>query len=538
MAANTSASSRTGYLTVAGKTFTVTQAGTACSYSISLTSASYAAGGGSGSVTVTGTAGCVWSATSGAAWITITAGNAGTGNGAVSYSVAANTSASSRSGTMTIAGQNFTINQAGSAVSAGQLQWVRTSLAPYMARVNGVATDRLGNVIAVGSLYNYVDFGSGLVTSAGGYDGFIAKYTSGGALLWVKRLGGSGYDNAYGVAVDSQNNIIVAGVFQGSVDFGGSTISAAGGSLDQDGFAAKYSPGSAGVPGTLIWAKNFGGIANDFATGVGVDGGDNVVVISKTGGTVYFGNGITLNGHGGWDVALVKFAAATGATAWAQLYGGSYNDNANGVAVDRNGDVLVTGSFGGSGNLGGVPLAGSAASGIFVAKYSGLNGAYAWSRVLAGSAGYGIAVDMSTGNVFVTGQGGAGFFVNGYDASGNALWAKTYGNSGDVGYAIAADGGGNVALTGICGSVDWQGNYMYSNGSGYFVASLTTSGVFRWKLQSNDYACYGYGISFDSLNHVVTGGTFQFTADFGGISATSGSGVYNAFVAQYLQMSQ
>jgi hypothetical protein len=119
VAANTGAA-RTGTLTVGNRTFTVSQAAftaAACSYSISPTSQNAAAAGGSGSVAVTTTSGCVWTAVSTASFITVTAGASGTGNGTVSYTVAAN-NGSARSGTVTIAGQTYTVNQAAAASCA------------------------------------------------------------------------------------------------------------------------------------------------------------------------------------------------------------------------------------------------------------------------------------------------------------------------------------------------------------------------------------------------------------------------------------
>jgi len=112
--ASTSTSSRTGTLTIAGLTFTVTQTGAApaCTYSISPATASPGAAATTGSVAVTATSGCSWTAASSAGWISITSGASGTGNGTVGYSVAANTGASSRTGTLTIAGQTFTVTQA------------------------------------------------------------------------------------------------------------------------------------------------------------------------------------------------------------------------------------------------------------------------------------------------------------------------------------------------------------------------------------------------------------------------------------------
>jgi Zn-dependent metalloprotease len=87
--------------------------GGTCSFSINPTSASFAAAGGSASVSVTTQAGCNWTAVSNDSFITITSGASGSGSGTVNYSVAANTASTSRNGSMTIAGLNFGVSQAG-----------------------------------------------------------------------------------------------------------------------------------------------------------------------------------------------------------------------------------------------------------------------------------------------------------------------------------------------------------------------------------------------------------------------------------------
>jgi len=87
--------------------------GGTCTYSINPTSASFAAAGGTGSVTVTAGAGCAWSAVSNSSFITVTGGASGSGSGTVTYSVANNAGTASRTGTITIAGQTFTVSQAG-----------------------------------------------------------------------------------------------------------------------------------------------------------------------------------------------------------------------------------------------------------------------------------------------------------------------------------------------------------------------------------------------------------------------------------------
>ena len=108
-AASTNGGSRSATITVADQTFTVNQGG-GCSFSIAPTSTSVAAGGGNGTVAVTAGNGCDWTATSNASWLSVTSGANGSGNGTVRFT-AASTNGGSRSGTITIAGQTFTVNQ-------------------------------------------------------------------------------------------------------------------------------------------------------------------------------------------------------------------------------------------------------------------------------------------------------------------------------------------------------------------------------------------------------------------------------------------
>jgi len=110
---NTSSGPRTGTLVVAGQTVSVSQEGGSCPSSVSPTSVSIGPGSTSRTLSVvTGTL-CSWSATSNAAWITVT--NPGTGSGAspVTFSVTANPEAFPRTGTLTVAGQPVTVTQTG-----------------------------------------------------------------------------------------------------------------------------------------------------------------------------------------------------------------------------------------------------------------------------------------------------------------------------------------------------------------------------------------------------------------------------------------
>jgi all-beta uncharacterized protein/BACON domain-containing protein len=101
---------RTATLTIADRSFTVTQAAAPCTYSINPTTFSPSAGGESTAVAVTTIAGCTWTTSGAPGWITVTGGS-GTGNGSVTLVAEANTG-NPRNDTLTIAGQSFTVTQA------------------------------------------------------------------------------------------------------------------------------------------------------------------------------------------------------------------------------------------------------------------------------------------------------------------------------------------------------------------------------------------------------------------------------------------
>jgi uncharacterized protein (TIGR03437 family) len=103
------------------RTFTIQiTAGQTCTFALSPLSQSFGPVAGGSSVTVTAPAGCAWTATSNAGFLTITSGFSGNGNGTVSYSVAANSGAA-RGGTLSIGGQAFSVTQGAAGTGAGPL---------------------------------------------------------------------------------------------------------------------------------------------------------------------------------------------------------------------------------------------------------------------------------------------------------------------------------------------------------------------------------------------------------------------------------
>ena len=113
LTANPSEAARTGTLTIAGQSVSVQEEGLgACTLEISPSSASFNKDSAIGNFAVTAAAHCQWSATSNAAWLGVTSGSPGTGNGTVAYSVETNRELNARTGTMTVGERTFTVNQA------------------------------------------------------------------------------------------------------------------------------------------------------------------------------------------------------------------------------------------------------------------------------------------------------------------------------------------------------------------------------------------------------------------------------------------
>ncbi len=358
----------------------------------------------------------------------------------------------------------------------GNAVWSRNQIGSYRVLPACIATDHLDNIIAGGTYADAAgfttDLGGGPLPYAPGFTGFLVKYSHDNVFQWNKSFTG-GFQ---GVAADSANNILVTGNFTGIIDFGGGiTLTSTLTPLltySADIFVAKYNSA-----GTVSWAKRYGGNNADGGTSIAVDASDNVVFASQfSSPSVDFGTGAIAT-VGDFDIALVKLSGVTGATTWARGMGSTAYDIPNAVAVDASGNAFFTGKAGGSINLGGGAVG---TGGIVIGKYGAAAGAFSWGKALPGVAGYGIAADQISGNVFVSGQSNRIFLVS-YDNSGSQLWAKGIGGSADIGRSVCVDSAGVIAFTGnVSGTPDFSGTGQVLIGGSFFVASYTTAGVYRW----------------------------------------------------------
>jgi hypothetical protein len=239
----------------------------------------------------------------------------------------------------------------------------------------GVAIEADGDVVVVGYFEGHVDFGGGPLASAGDVDVFVAKLGADGKELWSKRFGGTGADVARGVAIDAAGRVLVVGDFEGRVDFGGGPLASAG---DRDVFVLALD-----ADGRPLWSRRFGDAEAQFGKSIAADpSGDRAWIASDFRGSIDFGDGALVTA-GDFDIALAALDS-NGNHLLSARYGDPALQSEPRLAVDRKGEVTLTGTFTGPVDLGGGPLDPAGELGLFVAKL-GRDGRHRWSRAMHGS---------------------------------------------------------------------------------------------------------------------------------------------------------
>ena len=298
--------------------------------------------------------------------------------------------------------------------SSGDTAWVRR----YSGAGTGsdhawdIAVDLYGNVYVTGEAdANYTTI----------------KYYPEGDTAWIRMYDGPGSqygDCAKAIAVDESGNAYVTG--NSWSDESGS-----------DYATVKYD-----ASGNELWVRRYNGPndSRDLAVAIAVDNSGNVCVTGES-----YGIGAQP------DYATIKYYP-NGDTAWVRRYDGPASDvdYAYALVVDDSGNVYVTGEA----------YAGTETYEDYTTVKYYPNGDTAWVRGFDGAGGsndwaYDLAVDRS-GNVYVTGLSGtpgtpSDYATVRYDSEGNQVWTKTYngeGNYDDYAYSIALDNSGNVYVAG------------------------------------------------------------------------------------------
>jgi len=207
-----------------------------------------------------------------------------------------------------------------------------------------------GSALVTGWFNTSATFGPGepnqtVLTSAGSYDVFVARYNANGTLAWVKRAGGSGSAGGRSIAMLSDGSMLVSGQFSESATFGAGephqTILTSAG--ENDFFVAKYN-----ADGTLEWVTQAGGSRDDYYSSIAALSDGSALVAGYFQGSATFGPGEphqTILTSAGWEDIFIARYNANGTLAWAKRAGGSGWDFGSSIAVLSDGSALVTGNF-------------------------------------------------------------------------------------------------------------------------------------------------------------------------------------------------
>jgi hypothetical protein len=305
---------------------------------------------------------------------------------------------------------------------------------------------------------------------------------------WARTWGGGNSDRGYSVAVDASANIYTVGMFEWTVDFDPGpgvdlhTSNAEATALD-GAFLSKFDSS-----GNFQWARTWGGLGCGNAAdayGVAINDSGDVFVTGIFWGTVDFDPGSGVEEHtaiGEQDMFLSKFDAS-GNFQWTRVWGGEGTDESWGIAVDKSGNIIITGRFG-------------------------------------------FSVDFDPGPGVDNHEGDANDdFITKFNPSGDFQWARTWGSKNnsafDMSYAIAVDGSENIYVAGIFGNkADFDpgtgvDEHTSVGGTDIFIAKFNSSGVFQWaRTWGGANEDYGQGVAVDGLGKLYVTGWFRYLADF------------------------
>jgi len=428
------------------------------------------------------------------------------------------------------------------ACAPGSFAWQAWLNGTSYTKADGMALDSVGNVYLVGQFAGTLNVGAPSPVAQGDADAFLAKLDPAGQLLWVRGYGAAGgLTEATAVAVDRADNVVVGGTFNKPIDFGTGTLTPATPGNDAFLFELKKDGTS------VAWSKAYGSadtFLGDAIHSIAITANGYILVAGVVDAHINLGCPTgTLDGNGQWDGFVAKLDSAA-TCQWGMSVGDGSLQSADAVAVDADGNAIVTGRFGSSITFAGCPMltgGGGSAWDAFVAKL-GPDGGCLWAKAFIDAEGASVAVD-SLGNVAVGGSfQGVTDFGNGspvtnhgkdayvvvLDASGAYSWSHAFGDGSEQRTAsVTFDATGNAYVVGaLVGSADIGGATLTSSGSSDgFVAVYGPGGGLRWGKHFGDSAAQEIDVAaIAPSGALLLFGAFNGNISFGGPSLTATGG--------------
>lgn len=340
--------------------------------------------------------------------------------------------------------------------SLGNFIWGKSIGSTENEYPNSITIDKFANIYLTGIFGKTVDFdpGSGYygLSSVGRSDVFILKLNSNGDFVWAKRFGGTSYDYAYELTIDSFNNVYTVGNFRRTVDFdpgaGTYNLTSSGMFPDYDNtFITKLNSN-----GGFIWAKQITGTNYNYGITITCDRNSDVIIGGIFYGSCDFDPGANIYNLNSinYDNYILKLSS-TGNFKWVKSFGGNGDDYIRSLKTDQLNNIFATGNFSDTvkfNTLAGIPLMISlGAEDIFLLKMTSL-GSIVWSKQIGGVGyddAFSLAIDNQE-NIIIGGmfEGGVDFnhslgnihlesiwyrdcFISKLNNNGNLFWAHNLG---------------------------------------------------------------------------------------------------------------
>ncbi len=412
------------------------------------------------------------------------------------------------------------------ALNSQAYDWVQGFGGSGTDKALGIDVDASGNSYVTGNFEGTITIGTYTLTAIGGVDVYVAKFASNGYCLWAFSEGGIGNEEGLGLGCDAAGNFAITGLYNGTPTFGTQTLSSASGY-----YCAVYNSS-----GTLQWVREFGVTLGGYPWDVDMDPFGRPVITGYFTNTETFGT-TTLVSNGLKDGFVLRYDA-NGNFDWAVSFGGTMDEVSYAVNTDQNGNIFVTGRYYGTAYFGSLPSTGAGGNDVFLAKLD-TGGNFVWvvsgGNCPGNDSGQGVDVDAQ-GNVTITGyiafgtalfgttylnsNGLTDCFVARYTNNGNFLWAKSFGGTGDdYGSDLSLSISGSIFVGGYFGNTATFGNSTLISAGlrDVLILMLDTSGNVQFALS-------GGGTGDEYARTLSAGGGYVY---FAGLS--DGPGAYGAF---------
>ena len=361
----------------------------------------------------------------------------------------------------------------------GQLVWV-SACTGFSSTVGTLCIDSSGNLYLSGSYAQTVDFDPGpgnfSLTDSGAGSRFIWKLDSNGALVWAKGI--QGQLNINGISVDSSGNTYTCGGFNGAVDFDPDAGSVTRTSVSADGFALKLD-----ANGSFAWVQTLTGNNGETLSFVNVEGAIVYLAGGFSSTTIDFDPGVgtfNLNNPNPGYVQSFVWKLDTSGNFIDAFAIASGNASVYGMALDANNNIFLAGVYDGT-----------------------------------------VDFDLGSGTSALTGTQNTDAFILKMTNSGSFGWVEGVHTAGDA-ISIAnatCDSIGNVYITGaVRGDVTLtsDGRLLFNNELSSlrsFCIKLDGTGQIRLAAEFAG-GLNAYGITIQSDSSILMAGQFYGTVDF------------------------